>query len=67
MDPKADRKNSVTLIKAIYLEKPEFITDEFFHAFAACLRTFAEFHNCPSIKIERVVPNKYKRSIMKLL
>ncbi|MBN2619969.1 YcaQ family DNA glycosylase [candidate division WOR-3 bacterium] len=65
IDPKADRANRVMHIRSIYLEKSELINDKFFISFAACIRSFADFHNCPDVRIGKVVPGEFKREIKK--
>jgi len=63
IDPKADRQNNILWIKSVYLEKPDLLKGNFFRQFAHCLQSFAAFHKCESIKIDRVVPKKFKRDI----
>jgi uncharacterized protein YcaQ len=65
IDSKADRQNKILYVKGTYLEKPELINDKFFISFAACIRSFADFHNCPDVRIGKVVPGEFKREIKK--
>jgi uncharacterized protein YcaQ len=67
IDPKADRKNSILQIKSIYLEKPTLINDEFFVSLVDCLRSFAAFHRCDEIIVNKVLPGKYRRDVKRYL
>ncbi|MGC9779634.1 MAG: winged helix-turn-helix domain-containing protein [Candidatus Heimdallarchaeota archaeon] len=61
-DIKAHRKDCLLEIKALYLEdKP--IDDSFIDRFHSGLKLFADFHNCNSLKINRISPASLKNRI----
>jgi uncharacterized protein YcaQ len=66
LDPKADRKRKVFLIRKLLFE-PEFDDyDRFLPAFAGKLKELARFNQCDKIKIEKVYPVKYKGETIRL-
>lgn len=66
-DPKADRATKTFIVKKFYLENPPQQMDEFLHAFAATLKSFAAFNGCEKIVVEKVFPAKYAAAIKRAL
>jgi uncharacterized protein YcaQ len=56
LDPKADRKTKTLIVRAIYLEPDEPLTDELISAIATALREFMVFHDSESLRLERSEP-----------
>jgi hypothetical protein len=56
LDPKADRKTETLIIRAIYLEPGQSITDELLAGIASTLREFMAFHDSQRLQIERSEP-----------
>lgn len=56
IDPKADRKNGVMILKSIHLEPGVQVDQEITDALRSTLREFARFHGTEEIRIERA-PN----------
>jgi uncharacterized protein YcaQ len=56
LDPKADRKAATLIIRAIYLEPDQAITDELVASVAGALREFMAFHRSERLHIERSDP-----------
>ncbi|MCP4580309.1 MAG: winged helix-turn-helix domain-containing protein [candidate division Zixibacteria bacterium] len=65
LDPKADRKNKILIIRNLVFE-PEFNPDDcFLQTFAVCLVDFMKFNNCESITFEKAKPAKIMRELDK--
>ena len=56
LDPKADRKGGILIVRAIYLEPKQAITDELIAAVAGALCEFVAFHGSETLRIERSEP-----------
>jgi uncharacterized protein YcaQ len=56
LDPKADRKTNTMIIRAIYLEPGQTLTDDLVPAISDALREFMAFHASEQIIIERSEP-----------
>jgi uncharacterized protein YcaQ len=56
LDPKADRKTGTLIVRAIYLEPGQAITDELVAGIAGALREFMMFHGSKTLRIERSEP-----------
>ena len=56
LDPKADRKAKLLMIRAIYLEPGQAITDELVAGLAGALREFMAFHGSERLVVERSEP-----------
>ncbi|MFC2036556.1 winged helix-turn-helix domain-containing protein [Chloroflexota bacterium] len=56
LDPKADRKTETLIVRAIYLEPDQSITDELLAGIASALREFVAFHGSRTLRIERSEP-----------
>ncbi len=56
LDPKADRKTKTLIVRAIYLEPGEPLTDELVSAIATALREFMAFHGSESLRLKRSEP-----------
>ena len=67
LDPKADRKKKIFILKNIYFEAT-FLPDEaFYAAFAARLKDMMLFNGCQSIAIEAMDQEKEKQPLMAAL
>jgi uncharacterized protein YcaQ len=67
LDPKADRKKKVLIIRNLVFE-PEFIfKDEFLAEFLESLKNLMLFNQCESVELENVIPKKSKSAIRRLL
>jgi uncharacterized protein YcaQ len=53
LDPKADRKAGTLIVRAIYLEPGQAITDDLVAGVASALREFMAFHRSERLHIER--------------
>ena len=63
LDPKADRKRKILIIKSLIFE-PQFKNfDKFLPAFAKKMTEFARFNDCEKIEIDKVNPGKLKSSL----
>ena len=60
LDPKADRKTGTLVVRAIYLEPSESLTDDLLSGIDGALREFMAFHNCHSLIIERSDPESLR-------
>ena len=60
LDPKADRKEGVLLVRKLWLEPWFEATDDFLAQLATALVRFARFNGCESVKVERVSPAKLR-------
>ena len=58
LDPKADRKTKTMIVKAIYLEPGEPLTEELVAAIASALREFMTFHGSESMRLIRSEPEE---------
>jgi len=58
LDPKADRKEKVMRIRAIYLEPGEDMTGELVAGLASALREFAAFHGSEQLRVEQTEPEE---------
>jgi uncharacterized protein YcaQ len=58
LDPKANRKAQVLIVRAIYLEPGQAITDELLAGLAGALREFMAFHDSHTLRIERSKPEE---------
>jgi hypothetical protein len=56
LDPKADRKEGALIVRAIYLEPDQAITDELIAGVAGALHEFMTFHDSQSLQIDRSEP-----------
>ena len=56
LDPKADRKAGALIVRAIYLEPDQAITDELIAGVAGALHEFMTFHDSQSLQIDRSEP-----------
>jgi len=56
LDPKADRKTKTLIVRAIYLEPGQPITDELLAGISGALREFMAFHGSEMLRIERSEP-----------
>ncbi len=56
LDPKADRQTHTLIVRAIYLEPGEALTDELAAAIGRTLREFMAFHGSERLVIERSEP-----------
>ena len=56
LDPKADRKTNTLIVRAIYLEPGEAVTDDLVAGIAGALREFMAFHGSERLTIEHSEP-----------
>jgi len=67
IDPKADRERGAFLVRGLHLEKKIAAPGEFFPALARALKEFADFHDCPEIRIEKPVPRVLSKQVTRYL
>ena len=63
LDAKADRKTKLLIIKGIWLESNFKPTEAFYKKLSKELNSFSKFCGCEKIKLEKVVPNSYKKPL----
>jgi uncharacterized protein YcaQ len=56
LDPKVDRKQRALLVRTIYLEGREVITENLVHGIRGALAEFMTFHRCEHLEIARSEP-----------
>jgi uncharacterized protein YcaQ len=56
LDPKAERQSSTLIVRAIYLEPGQPISEELLAGIAGALREFMAFHACTELRIEQSEP-----------
>ena len=56
LDPKADRKAGTLIVRALYLEPGQAITDELVDSLVSALREFMAFHDSQRLRIEQSEP-----------
>ncbi len=59
LDPKADRQSGTLIVRAIYLEPGQVITDELLEGVAGALGEFVAFHHMERLVIERSEPEAF--------
>ncbi len=59
LDPKADRQAGTLIVRAIYLEPGQVITDELLEGVAGALGEFVAFHHMERLVIERSEPEAF--------
>ncbi|MBU0490355.1 MAG: winged helix DNA-binding domain-containing protein [Chloroflexi bacterium] len=64
LDPKADRKSGTLIVRAIYLEPGEALTDELVAGIAGALREFMAFHSSQTLVIERAEPAELRAALL---
>jgi len=64
LDPKADRKTGVFYIKSLWLEADFIPSQEFVLIFAKEIYLYARFCGCEKIEIKKVMPARYKKTIL---
>ncbi len=67
LDPKADRQSGTLIVRAIYLEPGEALTDELVAAIAAALQEFMAFHGSERLCIEHAEPEALGASLRERL
>ena len=65
LDPKADRKNKVLIIRNLVFETQFQISDDFLGKFGEALGDFAQFNQCERIELENVFPKEIKEPILR--
>ena len=60
MDPKADRRNRVLILRTLSFERSFRDFDAILPLFAAKLKAFAQFNGCEHIAIEKTFPTKIR-------
>ena len=56
LDPKAERESGTLIVRAIYLEPGQPISEELLAGIAGALREFMAFHACTALRIEQSEP-----------
>lgn len=64
IDPKADRKNKLLLIKNIQIENDVKIDDQLLEELKRALTEFALFNSCPEYKITNSIPKDLRSKLM---
>ena len=64
LDPKADRKTKTLIIRAIYLEPDEKITEDLLNGIVEALREFMVFHESQKLIIERTEPKALRTAVL---
>ena len=67
LDPKADRKKKVLIVRNLAFETEFIFQDEFLVEFLESLKNLMLFNQCESVELENVIPKKSKRMIQRLL
>ena len=67
LDPKADRKNKIFIIRNMIFEPNFKDYDDLLPALAEKLHAFAAFNECEQIVVEETVTDKFKASLMREL
>ena len=65
LDPKADRKNKVLIIRNLVFEPQFQLSDDFLGKFGEALGDFAQFNQCERIELENVFPKEIKEPILR--
>ena len=60
LDPKADRKNKVLIVRHLSFESGFKVNDEFLQPFAEKLNAFTRFNQCKQLVFENINPKKIK-------
>jgi uncharacterized protein YcaQ len=63
LDPKADRKNKIFILHAIYLESGAEMTDELVEGIVNVLHEMMTFHGSESVTIGKSEPVKLKEAL----
>ncbi|NQU85141.1 MAG: winged helix-turn-helix domain-containing protein [Mariniphaga sp.] len=63
LDPKADRKNKILILKNLVFEPTFKVSVKFLNLFSAELKQFAVFNNCEKIIIEKCPNQKMKKEL----
>ncbi len=64
LDPKADRKTKTLIVRAIYLEPGQPITDELLAGISGALREFMAFHSSETLRIEQSEPEDLRSLLL---
>ena len=67
LDPKADRKTSTMVIRAIYLEPGQPLSDDLLSGIGGALNEFMDFHGSEQITIERSEPEALRARLLEHL
>lgn len=65
MDPKADRKNKVLILRSLSFERGFQAFDAILPLFARKLSAFAQFNGCENVVIEKTSPTKARAALKK--
>ena len=65
MDPKADRKNKVLILRSLSFERGFREFDAVLPLFATKLRAFAQYNGCDNVVIEKTSPTKVRTALEK--
>jgi len=67
LDPKADRQAGTLIVRAIYLEPGQALTDDLVAGIAGALREFMAFHGSQTLSIERSEPATLRPALLSQL
>ena len=67
IDPKANRQNKIFFINNIHLEDKKLDYIQFMPALAQTLNDFCRFHDCEKVALNKNIPAKIRRYILKYL
>jgi uncharacterized protein YcaQ len=67
LDPKADRRAGTLIVRAIYLEPDQVITDDLIMGVAGALSEFMAFHGSQRVRIERSEPDTLGSQLLERL
>jgi uncharacterized protein YcaQ len=67
LDPKADRKRKVLIIRNLYFEDQFEAFDEILPKLVSRIKDLAHFNQCVEIEIERVAPRQYKHPLKRAI
>jgi uncharacterized protein YcaQ len=67
LDPKADRRAGTLIVRAIYLEPEQAITDDLIGGVADALSEFMAFHGSERVRIERSEPDTLSSRLLERL
>jgi hypothetical protein len=67
LDPKAERRKKLFLVRNLVLEPSFHWDDAFASALAKSLREFATFNGCPELRVEKTAPRSFKNVLKSAL
>ncbi len=64
LDPKADRKNKIMIVRHLYLEPDVKVTEQLVTGIASALREFMDFYKSETVRIEQSEPAALKAAVL---